>query len=90
MANHKSAEKRIRQTEKRRIRNRVQRGNMRSSIKAVRTALETGNIDEASTLLKTAVACIDGTASKGVVHRNAASRKISRLTRAYNKAAATK
>jgi len=90
MANHKSAEKRIRQTEKRRLRNRVQRGKLRSSIKAVRTALDTGNVDEAGTLLKTAIASIDSTASKGVLHKNAASRKISRLTLAYNKAVAAK
>ncbi len=88
MANHKSALKRIRQSETRRLRNRTQRGNMRAAIKAVRTALEDGKLEEAQGLLLKANALIDSTASKGVLHRNTASRKISRLTRAYNKALA--
>ena len=88
MANHKSALKRIRQNEVRRLRNRTQRGNMRAAIKAVRTALEEGKLEEAHGLLLKANSLIDSTASKGVLHRNAASRRISRLTRAYNKALA--
>ena len=88
MANHKSALKRIRQSETSRLRNRTQRGNMRAAIKAVRTALEDGKLEEAQGLLLKANALIDSTASKGVLHRNTASRKISRLTRAYNKALA--
>jgi small subunit ribosomal protein S20 len=88
MANHKSALKRIRQNETRRLRHRTQRGNMRAAVKAVRTALEEGKFEEAKGLLLTASALIDSTASKGVLHRNTASRRISRLTRAYNKAVA--
>ena len=88
MANHKSALKRIRQNEVRRLRNRTQRGNMRAAIKEVRTALEEGRIEEAHGLLMKANRLIDSTASKGVLHRNTASRRISRLTRAYNKAVA--
>ena len=88
MANHKSALKRIRQNEVRRLRHRTQRGHMRAAIKAVRTALEEGKLKEAKGLLHTANALIDSTASKGVLHRNTASRRISRLTRAYNKALA--
>ena len=88
MANHKSALKRIRQNETRRLRHRNQRGNMRAAVKAVHTALEEGKFEEAKGLLLTASALIDSTASKGVLHRNTASRRISRLTRAYNKAVA--
>ncbi|MBJ93849.1 MAG: 30S ribosomal protein S20 [Rickettsiales bacterium] len=88
MANHKSALKRIRQNEKIRLRNRIQRGNMRSAIKAARTAIEQGSLEEARGLFLRATALIDSTASKGVIHRNTASRKISRLARAFNKAAA--
>jgi len=88
MANHKSALKRIRQNDKRRLRNRVQRGNMRASIKAVRTSLEEGNLEQAQGQLLKAIALIDSSTTKGVLHRNTASRKISRLTLAYNKAIA--
>ena len=88
MANHKSALKRIRQNEKRRVQHRIQRGNLRASVKAVRTAMADGNLEEAEVLLRTAIALIGSSSSKGVLHRNTASRRISRLTRAYNKAVA--
>jgi small subunit ribosomal protein S20 len=88
MANHKSAIKRIRQNDKRRLQNRIQRGNMRASIKAVRTSLEEGKLEQAQGQLLKAIALIDSSNTKGVLHRNTASRKISRLTLAYNKAVA--
>ena len=90
MANHKSALKRIRQNDKRRVQNRIQRGNMRASVKAVRTAMADGKLDDAKALLRSAIALIDSSSSKGVLHKNTASRRISRLTRAYNKAVAAK
>jgi small subunit ribosomal protein S20 len=90
MANHKSAFKRIRQNEKRRLQNRVQRGHMRASVKALRGALESGDTDAAEGLLLKAIAIIDSSRSKGVLHRNTASRRISRLSLAYNKAVAAK
>ncbi len=90
MANHKSALKRIRQNDKRRLRNRVQRGNMRASVKAARTAMADGKLEDAEVLLRKAIALISSSSSKGVLHKNTASRRISRLTRAYNKAVAAK
>jgi len=90
MANHKSAFKRIRQNEKRRLQNRIQRGNMRASVKAVHNALDNGDAEAAKGLLQKAIALIASSSSKGILHRNAASRRISRLSLAYNKAVATK
>ena len=86
MANHKSALKRVRQTERRRVRNRLIITSMRTSIKRVRAALEEGNAAEASETLKAAVRELARAAQKGVIHRAQANRKISRLVRAVNAA----
>ncbi len=80
MANHKSAEKRIRQTSKRTARNRYVRSTMRTSIKKVRLAVESGEKATAAEALVAAVREIDKAASKGVIHPNQASRRVSRLT----------
>ncbi len=85
MANHKSALKRIRQNDKRRLRNRDQRGNMRSHIKSFRTAVDAGDVEAAGTALRKAVSVIDHVQTRGVIHKNTAARRISRLTLAYNK-----
>ena len=85
MANHKSALKRIRQNDKRRIRNRDQRGTMRSHIKKFRTAVDSEDVEAAGTALRAAVSVIDHTRTRGVIHKNTAARRISRLTLAYNK-----
>jgi small subunit ribosomal protein S20 len=85
MANHKSALKRIRQNDKRRIRNRNQRGNMRSHIKAFRTAVDAGDVESAGIALGKTVSLIDHVRTRGVIHRNTAARRISRLNLAYNK-----
>mgnify|MGYP001438564106 CR=1 FL=1 len=86
MANHKSALKRIRQSEKRRQTNRVHRGAMRTEIKKFRTAVEAGDQDAATTALASAIQRIDANGSKGVLHKSTASRKISRLQLAFNRA----
>ena len=88
MANHKSALKRIRQTVKRRARNRHVITTMRTQIKRVRAAIESGNADEAQSLLGAATKALAKAASKGVIHRKQASRKISRLTVAVRKLSA--
>ena len=82
MANHKSAEKRVRQTVKRRLRNKHVLTTMRTYIKRVRAAIEEGNTELANSTLKSATQSLARAASKGVIHRNQASRKISRLTKA--------
>ena len=84
MANHKSAMKRVRQTVRRRTRNRHVLTTMRTHIKYLRAAVEAGNADDAKTLLPTVVRALSRAADKGVIHRGQASRKIGRLTRAVN------
>ncbi len=80
MANHKSAEKRIRQTERRNEVNRRNRSRLRTQVKALRTAIAAGDQGQAQTALKETVALIDKAIQKGVLHRNAAARYKSRLT----------
>ena len=79
MANKKSAIKRNRQNEKRRLRNRVFRGSARTYVKKARTAIETGNFEEARLATQTAVSALDKAAEKGIIHKNNASRRKSRL-----------
>lgn len=81
MANHKSAEKRIRQTAKRAERNRHFRTRMRNALKKLRAAIHEGDASTAKELLVPTLGLIDSTAQKGVIHRNAAARYKSRLTR---------
>jgi small subunit ribosomal protein S20 len=85
MANHKSALKRERQNGKRRLRNRTHKVRMRTFIRKFREAETAGDVTEAKAQLTIAVKLIDQTRSHGVIHRNAASRLISRLNKAYNK-----
>ena len=84
MANHKSAEKRNRQNKIRNARNTHIRSTMRSYIKKIRTAIAEGDMDTAKTLLEKTVPYIDKAASKGVIHKATASRKISRLAKLIN------
>lgn len=88
MANTKQAEKRHRQNLRSRARNRSHRTRMRSAIKALRAAVAEGNLEQAQTLLPETLKVIDSTASNQVIHRNAAARHKSRLTRAVNQLAA--
>lgn len=79
----------MRQNEKRRIRNRQVVSHMRSSIKKFRLAAAEGSSPEKLTkMLQQVSITIDKAATKGVIHRNNASRKISRLTRLCNQAGA--
>ena len=80
MPNHKSAEKRVRQNEKRRETNRNNRGRLRTSIKKLRTALDTTDAKTVQELLPATISTIDKAVQKGVLHRNAAARYKSRLT----------
>jgi small subunit ribosomal protein S20 len=87
MANHKSALKRIRQNDKRRLRNRFHKVRMRTSIKKFRTAVEGGDVDVARETLASTVRLVQRTRSRGVIHRNTADRMVSRLNKAFNKLA---
>jgi small subunit ribosomal protein S20 len=86
MPNHKSAEKRVRQNEKRREINRNNRGRLRTSIKKLRGALSTGDANSIQELLPETISTIDKAVQKGVLHRNAAARYKSRLTARVNQA----
>ncbi len=79
MANTKSAIKRIRQNEKRRVRNRVYRGSARTYVKQARLAIESGNVDEARAATMQAASALDKAAQKGVLHNNNAARRKGRL-----------
>lgn len=84
MANTRSAQKRIRQSLKRRARNRAHRSTMRTAVKKLRLAVAEGRADEARTLLVPTLSIVDATAQKGIIHTNVADRTKSRLTRAVN------
>lgn len=88
MANIKSAIKRIRQNERRRTRNAAVRSGVRTAVKGVRTALESGSRDEARATLLRTVQVLDKAVTKGVMHKNTASRRKSRLARQLNALAA--
>ena len=80
MANHDSAEKRARQDEVRRQRHRVHKGTMRTAIKNVMKAVESGNIDNAKSALVLATSLLDRAGRKHLIHRKQSSRRVSRLT----------
>ena len=84
MPNHKSAEKRVRQTERRRLINRSNRTRLRTSMKDLRAALNKADSTETAALLPKTISEIDKAVQKGVLHRNAAARHKSRLTARVN------
>ena len=81
MAQHKSAVKRIRQNERRRVRNKANLSKMKTLIRRVETSKEK---DKATSAYRTAVKFLDQLASKGVIHRNKAANQKSRLTKLIN------
>jgi len=85
MANHKSAAKRARQALKRRVSNRIAKSEMRTSIKRLRQLVESNSIEEAKLLLPETISIIQKKAVKGILHKNTASRYVSRLTLMVNK-----
>ena len=85
MANIKSAKKRIRVIAKKTLRNRIIKSQTKTAIKKFIAAVESGDKDLAKAALIRAVSAIDKAMTKGVFHKNNASRKKSRLTRYFNK-----
>ena len=86
MPNHKSAEKRMRQNERRRKINRGNRSRVRSAIKNFRSALSAGDATQVTALLPETISTIDKAVQHGVLHKNAAARYKSRLTARSNAA----
>ena len=79
MANTKSAKKAVRKIARRTEINKSRRTNMRSHVRQVEEAIASGDQSAAKDALKTAEPVLMRTAQKGIVHKNAASRKVSRL-----------
>ncbi len=79
MANLKSAIKRNRQNKKRRLRNRVFRGQARTYIRDARASMLAENLEEARVSTLKAVKALDKAAEKGIIHKNNAARRKSRL-----------
>ena len=84
MATHRSAEKRHRQSERRRARNVSTKSQVKTRIKSLIATVEAKDAQDAGEKLLTATKAIDKAASKGIIHKKTASRKISRLTRKVN------
>ena len=84
MANHKSSIKRIRQTIKKTERNRFYRTRLKNIVKDVTTAVEAGNKEEAATAFKVANQQIHKFVSKGILKKETAAKKVSRLNKAVN------
>ena len=90
MAHSISAKKRVRQNIKARARNRARKDQIKEPVKAFTAALTAGYFKKAEEQLKVAVQKMDRISTKGTLHRNAASRKRSRLTKRLNAARAAK
>jgi len=86
VAQHKSAKKRARQNIKRRDRNRSLRSALRSAVKGAHTAISGGDADLRETALRAAESSIRRAATKGILTKKQASRGVSRLAKAANRA----
>ena len=84
MANIKSQIKRNRQNEKRRVHNRIYRGSARTAIRKAHVAIESGEMEEARTATMAAIKALDKAAAKGIIHKNNAARRKSRLMAQLN------
>lgn len=84
MANHRSAVKRHKQSELKRVRNSARKSAIKTAVKKVRESVSSGDEGEARKNLLSAVIQIDRAVTKGALNRNAASRRISRLTTHVN------
>jgi len=84
LADHKSALKRARQNEVRRMRNKSTKTRIKNIVKDVRIAVSEKSEESALTKLDIAKSIIDNAAKKGVIHKKSASRKISRLSKIVN------
>jgi small subunit ribosomal protein S20 len=87
VARHKSAAKRARQEERRRIRNRGVRSRVKSAVKKVRTAVGAGDAEQRAAALREAEGVLRRAASRGVIPKQRASRLVSRLARQVHRSA---
>lgn len=87
MANYKSAKKRIKVNERRRIENMMIKSKVRTAIKKVQAAVTSKANEQLDTLLRDAIVQLDKSCSKGIFHKNTVARKKSRLSRQVAKLA---
>lgn len=88
MANIKSAIKRIRVAEKKQLRNRPVRSSLKTFVGKARRLIDAGQVEDAARAVVTAISALDKAASKGIIHRNNAARRKSRLMVRLNRQAA--
>jgi small subunit ribosomal protein S20 len=81
MPNLKSQKKRLRQDDKRRLRNRIARSSLRSVIKGFRSIADSDNTEEKQAKFRLAIKKLDQAAAKNLIHKNAAARMKSRLSK---------
>ena len=86
MANTQSAIKRIRSSERKRRINQVHRSKARTFVRQTRRLIATGQLEQAEAMAHQAVSALDKAAQKGVIHKNNAARRKSRLMRQLNQA----
>lgn len=86
MANTKSAIKAMRQSERRRIQNRIIRSRTRTYVKKARTAIGSASQAETEQALRAAISALDRAVNKGIIHRNNAARHKARLMHLYQEA----
>jgi len=84
LANIKSAIKRNKQNEKRRLRNRIFRGRARTFVRRAKTEIQEGNLSDAREATLQAISALDKAAEKGIIHKNNAARRKSRLMQHLN------
>jgi small subunit ribosomal protein S20 len=87
VANHASALKRVKQTKKRKLRNKSYKSTISTTVKKVMASVEEKDADGVKTYYEQAVSRLDSAVTKGILHRRTASRKISRLTKKVSQAA---
>ena len=90
MANIKSAKKRVLIAERNRLRNQAVKSSIKTAVKKVLESAQSGSQDEINSSLSNAYKLCDKAVSKGILHKNTAARKKSRLTKAVNKIVASK
>ncbi|MFD0871498.1 30S ribosomal protein S20 [Chlamydia abortus] len=88
MPNIKSAIKRVKTNEKRRLQNASQKSALRTAVKAFEQAANSNNVENAQQTLKVAIKKLDKAVTKGLIHKNAANRKKSRLAKKFNEISA--
>ena len=88
MANLKSSIKRVRSSRRKAAHNQIVRSTARTYVKKARRLIEAGELEQAEQVVRQAVSALDKAAEKGVIHRNNAARRKSRLVKLLNQARA--